>query len=181
MATAAPWDRLLSKIKEAAPSSMVTERGYDGHRSAVGSLPEQDQGGCAVINGHGAIRDATGLAGAVRSVGLQARQSADGRGFGTQDPAPVGRSRRSVESTGDLACDSGSCPVYPPASCPSERPVPMLSQLAARVPTGAQWLYEPKFDGFRGLLCRSSDGLVRLTSRQGKDLTDWFPELAQAG
>jgi bifunctional non-homologous end joining protein LigD len=57
----------------------------------------------------------------------------------------------------------------------------MLSQLASRVPTGAQWLYEPKFDGFRGLLRRSSDGLVRLTSRQGKDLTDWFPELAQAG
>ncbi len=57
----------------------------------------------------------------------------------------------------------------------------MLSQLAPRVPTGAQGLYEPKFDGFRGLLCRSSDGLVRLTSRQGKDLTDWFPELAQAG
>jgi bifunctional non-homologous end joining protein LigD len=49
------------------------------------------------------------------------------------------------------------------------------------MPTGAQWLYEPKFDGFRGLLRRSSDGLVRLTSRQGKDLTDWFPELAQAG
>ena len=62
-----------------------------------------------------------------------------------------------------------------------EPTVPMLSQLASRVPTGAQWLYEPKFDGFRGLLRRSSDGLVRLTSRQGKDLTDWFPELAQAG
>jgi hypothetical protein len=49
------------------------------------------------------------------------------------------------------------------------------------VPTGAQWLYEPKFDGFRGLLRQSSDGLVRLTSRQGMDLTDCFPELAQAG
>jgi bifunctional non-homologous end joining protein LigD len=49
------------------------------------------------------------------------------------------------------------------------------------MPTGAQWLYEPKFDGFRGLLGRSDGGLVRLTSRQGKDLTDWFPELAQAG
>jgi hypothetical protein len=57
----------------------------------------------------------------------------------------------------------------------------MLSQLAARLPTGRQWLYEPKFDGFRGLLRRSSDGVVRLTSRQGKDLTGWFPELAQAG
>src|SRR5216683_8097973 len=57
----------------------------------------------------------------------------------------------------------------------------MLSQLASRVPTGAQWLYEPKFDGFRGLLRQSSDGLVRLTSRQGKDLIDWFPELARAG
>jgi len=57
----------------------------------------------------------------------------------------------------------------------------MLSQLASRVPTGAQRLYEPKFDGFRELLRRSSDGLVRLTSCQGKDLTDWFPELAQAG
>jgi ATP-dependent DNA ligase len=57
----------------------------------------------------------------------------------------------------------------------------MLSQLASRVPTGAQWLYEPKFDGFRGLLRQPSDGMVRLTSRQGKDLTAWFPELAQAG
>jgi len=62
-----------------------------------------------------------------------------------------------------------------------ESPVPMLSQLAARLPTGRQWLYEPKFDGFRGLLRQSSDGVVRLTSRQGKDLTGWFPELAQAG
>jgi bifunctional non-homologous end joining protein LigD len=57
----------------------------------------------------------------------------------------------------------------------------MLSQLAARVPTGKQWLFEPKFDGFRSLLRQSGDGLVRLTSRQGKDLTGWFPELAQAG
>ncbi len=56
----------------------------------------------------------------------------------------------------------------------------MLSQLASRLPTGAQWLYEPKFDGFRGLLRQSSEGLVRLTSRQGRDLTDWFPELALA-
>jgi ATP-dependent DNA ligase len=45
----------------------------------------------------------------------------------------------------------------------------------------SHWLYEPKFDGFRGLLCQSSDGSVRVTSRQGKDLTDWFLELAKAG
>src|SRR6266566_4851893 len=84
------------------------------------------------------------------------------------------------ERTTYLACDR-HLPRIPSGVVSYEPPVPMLSQLASRVPTGAQWLYEPKFDGFRGLLCRSSDGLVRLTSRQGKDLTDWFPELAQAG
>src|SRR6266852_3676751 len=63
-----------------------------------------------------------------------------------------------------------SCPVSS-GVVSFEPPVPMLSQLASRVPTGKQWLYEPKFDGFRGLLRQSSDGLVRLTSRQGKDLS----------
>ena len=33
-----------------------------------------------------------------------------------------------------------------------DAPEPMLAQLASRLPTGASRRYEPKLDGFRGLL-----------------------------
>ncbi len=60
-------------------------------------------------------------------------------------------------------------------------PIPMLATLATRLPSGSAWRYEPKLDGFRGLLGRDCDGGVSLTSRNGKDLLGWFPELGQAG
>src|SRR5579859_7779736 len=62
-----------------------------------------------------------------------------------------------------------------------DAPEPMLAQLASRLPTGAPWRYEPKLDGFRGLLEHAVDGRQRLTSRNRKDLTRWFPEVARAG
>jgi ATP-dependent DNA ligase len=57
---------------------------------------------------------------------------------------------------------------------------PMLAQLESRLPVGAQWRYEPKLDGFRGLLRRRATGQTRLLSRNGCDLGPWFPELLQA-
>jgi ATP-dependent DNA ligase len=35
---------------------------------------------------------------------------------------------------------------------------PMLAQLDTRLPAGQQWRYEPKLDGFRGLLWHRSSG-----------------------
>src|SRR5215471_445460 len=57
----------------------------------------------------------------------------------------------------------------------------MLAQLQSHLPTGDGWRYEPKLDGFRGLLQRHSSTTARLLSRNGRDLGPWFPELIQAG
>src|SRR5580704_2480520 len=55
---------------------------------------------------------------------------------------------------------------------------PMEGQPAAELPTGPQWQYEPKWDGFRCLAFR--DGRrVDLMSKSAKPLTRYFPELVQ--
>lgn len=56
----------------------------------------------------------------------------------------------------------------------------MLAQLQSNLPSGDGWRYEPKLDGFRGLLQRHSSPTARLLSRNGRDLGPWFPELLQA-
>lgn len=48
-----------------------------------------------------------------------------------------------------------------------------------RIPRGAEWQYEPKWDGFRCLLVRNGDD-VALWSKSGEDLTRYFPELVAA-
>lgn len=42
---------------------------------------------------------------------------------------------------------------------------PQLAQLRGRLPSGLQWLYEPKYDGFRCLLFKSGSR-IRLQSTQ---------------
>ncbi|SFR69282.1 ATP-dependent DNA ligase [Microbacterium azadirachtae] len=64
-----------------------------------------------------------------------------------------------------------------------EIPAPMLAKAAAAVPDPAKFpdglLYEPKWDGFRGLV--SWDGkTVEIGSRGAKPLTRYFPELVDA-
>jgi len=60
---------------------------------------------------------------------------------------------------------------------PVEPPVrPMLAKAAAKVPAGEGWWYEPKWDGFRALVFREGDRL-EISSRSGKDLKRYFPEL----
>ncbi len=53
---------------------------------------------------------------------------------------------------------------------------PALARSASELPTGEQWAYEQKFDGFRAIAFVSADG-VRLQSRAGKELLRYFPEL----
>ena len=60
-------------------------------------------------------------------------------------------------------------------------PAPMLARLEATFPRGGEWRYEPKFDGFRGLLWHAPGGTVHLLSRNLKDLGASFPELVRAG
>jgi ATP-dependent DNA ligase len=56
---------------------------------------------------------------------------------------------------------------------------PLLPQLArsrASLPTGEGWAYEPKWDGFRSIAFVDDDA-VELQSRNGRDLTRYFPEV----
>src|ERR1700733_4371843 len=56
--------------------------------------------------------------------------------------------------------------------------LPMLSKLASELPEGAEWLFEPKWDGFRALVFRDGDE-VFLQSRDEKPLGRYFPELLE--
>jgi bifunctional non-homologous end joining protein LigD len=57
---------------------------------------------------------------------------------------------------------------------------PMLAATAEHPPSGADWTFEPKWDGYRALLTvRGGEG--RLTSRNGNDLTSRFRDVARAG
>jgi len=63
------------------------------------------------------------------------------------------------------------------AGFPIEPPVePMLSKLAAGLPEGDGWLFEPKWDGFRAIVFRDGDRLY-LQSRDLRPFDRYFPEL----
>jgi ATP-dependent DNA ligase len=54
----------------------------------------------------------------------------------------------------------------------------MEAMLAAELPEGSGWQYEPKWDGFRCLAWRNG-GEVTLTSKSGKPLARYFPEVVE--
>ncbi|MEA2905192.1 MAG: hypothetical protein QOI12_2579 [Alphaproteobacteria bacterium] len=56
---------------------------------------------------------------------------------------------------------------------------PMEASSADEIPTGKEWQYEPKWDGFRCLIFRDGN-TVELQAKSGKPLTRYFPELAEA-
>jgi ATP-dependent DNA ligase len=57
-------------------------------------------------------------------------------------------------------------------------PAPMEALLAAELPDGKGWQFEPKWDGFR-CLARRDGGEVTLTSKSGKPLGRYFPDVVQ--
>jgi ATP-dependent DNA ligase len=66
-----------------------------------------------------------------------------------------------------------------PTAAKSSGLVAMEARSVDAIPCGAEWQYEPKWDGFRCLLSRDA-GSVTLRSKSGEDLTRYFPELAEA-
>ena len=56
---------------------------------------------------------------------------------------------------------------------------PMEALRTAELPSGDEWQYEPKWDGFRCLAFRNHKK-IDLQSKSGKPLTRYFPELAAA-
>jgi bifunctional non-homologous end joining protein LigD len=55
----------------------------------------------------------------------------------------------------------------------------MLCLAVAELPTGSQWEYELKLDGYRAIGLKAR-GRVQLLSRNGKDFTQRFRALARA-
>jgi ATP-dependent DNA ligase len=62
-------------------------------------------------------------------------------------------------------------PVNPPVE-------PMLAKLASAIPEGAEFLYEPKWDGFRALVFKDRDQLY-IQSRDLKPFNRYFPDLEE--
>ena len=56
----------------------------------------------------------------------------------------------------------------------------MEAELVRELPAGDGWQYEPKWDGFRGLL-ENASGELRLWSRNARPLLRYFPELQALG
>jgi len=54
--------------------------------------------------------------------------------------------------------------------------MPQLARSRASLPQGDGWAYEPKWDGFRAIAFVDGDD-THLQSRNGRDLTRYFPEL----
>src|SRR5512146_675905 len=57
---------------------------------------------------------------------------------------------------------------------------PMEAELVSELPSGGGWRYEPKWDGFRGVL-ENDGGELALWSRNGRPLLRYFPELREVG
>src|SRR5712691_11444257 len=52
----------------------------------------------------------------------------------------------------------------------------MLSKRVDELPMGGEWIFEPKWDGFRALIFRDGEEIL-IQSRDGKPLNRYFPEL----
>src|SRR6185312_7998741 len=62
-------------------------------------------------------------------------------------------------------------PVNPPL-------LPMLAKRVSHLPTEGDWIFEPKWDGFRALIFRDGDEIL-IQSRDEKPLDRYFPELLE--
>ncbi len=68
----------------------------------------------------------------------------------------------------------------PSAPGPSVPFPPQEAELVETIPEGTGWQYEPKWDGFRGVL-ENDNGELALWSRNGRPLLRYFPELRPLG
>src|SRR5215475_3259535 len=62
-------------------------------------------------------------------------------------------------------------PVNPPV-------LPMLSKRTEEIPKEGEWIFEPKWDGFRALVFQDGEEIL-IQSRDDKPLNRYFPELLE--
>jgi ATP-dependent DNA ligase len=64
---------------------------------------------------------------------------------------------------------------------PIEPPIPpMLAKIAEKLPPEGQFLYEPKWDGFRAIVFRGGPDEVYIQSRDSRPLDRYFPDVHAA-
>ena len=69
---------------------------------------------------------------------------------------------------------------FPDIDLPIRPPFPpMEARSAQEIPVGENWLYEPKWDGFRCLVFRKGSEVL-LQSKSGQPLGRYFPEMVEA-
>ena len=56
--------------------------------------------------------------------------------------------------------------------------LPMLAKRVGELPAAGDWIFEPKWDGFRALVFRDGDEIL-IQSRDEKSLNRYFPELLE--
>lgn len=87
------------------------------------------------------------------------------------------RQRRAARKTATRPTSSRRA--APTAMPPLAELKPQLATLVDRPPTGTQWVYEIKLDGYR-MMARIAQGKVELRSRNGLDWSHSFPAIAAA-
>jgi bifunctional non-homologous end joining protein LigD len=87
---------------------------------------------------------------------------------------PESDTRSVLQGPGDLSSIEGAIKAGMPSSLE-----PMLATMSSTVPSGTEWLYEVKWDGYRAL-CYVESGKVRMLSRRGTKLDKQFASVSDA-
>jgi bifunctional non-homologous end joining protein LigD len=87
---------------------------------------------------------------------------------------PESDTRSVLQGPAELSSVEGAVQAEMPASLD-----PMLATLSTSIPSGTDWLYEVKWDGYRAL-CYIADGKVRMLSRRGIKLDKQFATVVAA-
>ncbi|HZE81946.1 MAG TPA: DNA ligase D, partial [Candidatus Polarisedimenticolia bacterium] len=87
---------------------------------------------------------------------------------------PEADTRSVLQGPGDISSTEGAVKAEMPTSLE-----PMLATLGNSVPSGTDWLYEVKWDGYRAL-CFIEGGKVRMLSRRGNKIEKQFTTVAAA-
>ena len=83
--------------------------------------------------------------------------------------APISLPQAAKQRRARCTMEDVDLPVNPPL-------LPMLAKRVDELPTGDEYIFEPKWDGFRALVFRDGDEIL-IQSRDEKPLNRYFPEL----
>ncbi len=87
---------------------------------------------------------------------------------------PESDTRSVLQGTAEISAIEGATKAEMPSALE-----PMLATLTNAIPSGTDWLYEVKWDGYRAL-CLLAEGKITMLSRRGNNLNKQFAPVAEA-